>query len=592
MLLIETGLVLVTLVIALFFPQLGSRLFFPVERRLACLARRRRLVVLVVGLAALGLRLALLPILPIPNPVVHDEFSHLLLADTLAHGRLANPTHPMWVHFETFHVNQQPTYASMYYPGPAIFMAAGQVIAGRPFWGVWLGAGVMCAAICWALQGWLPPFWALLGGILAVIRLGTFSYWANSYRGGAVTAIGGALVIGALPRIRRHLRIRDSLLMGLGLAILASSRPYEGLFFCVPIAFALFAWMFGRNSAPPLHILFWRIAIPIALVMCLTAAGLGYYFWRTTGSPFHMGYQVNNENYGVMYFLWDKARPDVQYDHAVMRNYYIGQVLAQHEVARAHPSQSVLFKAAALWLFYLGPAMTIPMLMLAGALPPGFSWKQVSRKTRFLLLIGGTTFAGLALLSCMTPAHYAAATTVVVYGLVLQAMRRLRLWHRRTRQTGAFFVRAVFVICVLLLLVRAGAAAGDARIPEPFVGWCWPDSPLVGRAPVTAQLKTYPGRHLVIVRYKADHPVQMEWVYNEADIDHAKIVWARDMGPTDNAELIRYFSDRTVWLLQPDESLQPKPYPYEVLKSANLFSTAQQTCGAPKTHGSKECPHR
>ena len=116
--------------------------------------------------------------------------------------------------------------------------------------------------------------------------------------------------------------------------------------------------------------------------------------------------------------------------------------------------------------------------------------------------------------------------------------------------------------------------------------------PLVGRAPVTAQLKTYPGRHLVIVRYKADHPVQMEWVYNEADIDHAKIVWARDMGPTDNAELIRYFSDRTVWLLQPDESLQPKPYPYEVLKSANLFSTAQQTCGAPKTHGSKECPHR
>lgn len=153
-------------------------------------------------------------------------------------------------------------------------------------------------------------------------------------------------------------------------------------------------------------------------------------------------------------------------------------------------------------------------------------------------------------------------------------------------------MRAVFVICVLLLLVRAGAAARDARIPEPFVGWCWPDSPLVGRAPVTAQLKTYPGRHLVIVRYKADHPVQMEWVYNEADIDHAKIVWARDMGPTDNAELIRYFSDRTVWLLQPDESLQPKPYPYEVLKSANLFSTAQQTCGAPKTHGSKECPHR
>src|SRR5437870_7121883 len=224
MLLVEVSLALLALFLGLTFPGAASHLFEHAELAVARLSRRRRLAVAVVGLSALGLRLVLLPILPIPNPVVHDEFSHLLLADTLAHGRLANPTHPMWVHFETFHVNQQPTYASMYYPGPAIFMAAGQVIAGRPFWGVWLGAGVMCAAICWALQGWLPPFWALLGGILAVIRLGTFSYWANSYRGGAVTAIGGALVIGALPRIRRHLRIRDSLLMGLCLAILASSR--------------------------------------------------------------------------------------------------------------------------------------------------------------------------------------------------------------------------------------------------------------------------------------------------------------------------------------------------------------------------------
>src|SRR5207244_7661251 len=234
---------------ALIRPGLGDAWFSRCEQHLSAFASRRSLAIISIGVLSLVLRLALLPILPIPQPGIHDEFSHLLLADTLAHGRLANPTHPMWVHFETFHVNQQPTYASMYYPGPAIFMAAGQVIAGRPFWGVWLGAGVMCAAICWALQGWLPPFWALLGGILAVFRLGTFSYWANSYRGGAVTAIGGALVIGALPRIRRHLRIRDCLLMGLGLSILASSRPYVCVFLYVLIEFALFVWMIRRTVA-------------------------------------------------------------------------------------------------------------------------------------------------------------------------------------------------------------------------------------------------------------------------------------------------------------------------------------------------------
>src|SRR2546427_9276571 len=113
----------------------------------------------------------------------------------------------------------------MFHPAQCLFIAAGQLIFGLPFWGVWLSAGLMCAAICWMLQAWLPPSWALLGGLLAVVRLGSFSYWANSYWGGAVPAIGGALVLGALPRIKRHQRVRDSLLMGFGLAILANSRP-------------------------------------------------------------------------------------------------------------------------------------------------------------------------------------------------------------------------------------------------------------------------------------------------------------------------------------------------------------------------------
>src|SRR5712691_56390 len=231
MLVIELGLVLLALLIAAIFPRAGSRVFLQLEHSLALLAHRRRLAIAVVGILALGLRLAVLPIEPIPDPVVHDEFSHLLLADTLAHGRLANPIHPIWIHFETFHVNQKPTYSSMYYPGQGLFLAVGKVLFGDPFWGVWLSVGLMCAAICWALQAWLPPFWAFIGGLLAVIRVGTFSYWANSYWGGAVTALGGALVIGALPRIVRHHRVRDAGLMGLGFALIGFTRPFEGLFF-------------------------------------------------------------------------------------------------------------------------------------------------------------------------------------------------------------------------------------------------------------------------------------------------------------------------------------------------------------------------
>src|SRR5258708_23988355 len=100
----------------------------------------------------------------------------------------------------------------MYPPGQGMILALGQRL-GNAFYAVWIIAALMCGAICWMLQGWFPPSWALFGAGLAVIRLATFSGWANSYMPGALPAVGGALVLGAMPRILRHRKAWDAAVM-------------------------------------------------------------------------------------------------------------------------------------------------------------------------------------------------------------------------------------------------------------------------------------------------------------------------------------------------------------------------------------------
>ena len=538
----EALLVALALLMALVYPRLGAGWFVRIERALAAVARRRTLSIVLCGVAALALRAVLLPWLPIPKPYINDEFSFLLASDTFAHGRLANPPHPMWVHLETFHVIFHPTYASMYPPLQGLVLGVSQVVTGQPFWGVWLSVGLMCATFCWMLQAWLPPSWAFLGGMLPAMTFGVLSYWDNSYWGGALAATGGALLLGALPRIMRYQRVGDALLMALGVVMLANTRPYEGMMLTGVVAGRLLIW--AIREKPAFAPLLRRVVFPMAAVGLLVAPAMGYYFYRVTGNPLRMPQQVNRDTYAIArYFYGQTNYPDPIYHHQAIRDFYHGAELRQSE--EAHGTSGIVrqlaIKAGMAWVFYVAPLFTIPLFFLPRVVR--------DRRVRFLVIATAVGLGSSAIVVFFN-IHYIAPIVCVMLALLVQAMRHLRLWKWEGRPVGHFLVRAIVVMCLLMIPVQVHILAA-----APKAG-TWP---AIGprRAALEAQLSSLPGPQLVIVRYGEHHDPFLEWVYNGADIDHQKIVWARDMGQDRNEELLRYYSDRRVWLLDADD-LSPR----------------------------------
>src|SRR5438067_219229 len=531
------GVALLFVLLAVLAPRWSDDAFDAVARPFTKLAQRRVLVLWLLFFAVVSVRLAILPLLPIPVPGIHDEYSYLLLGDTLAHGRLTNPTHPMWMSFESFHINWFPTYCSKYPPGQGAVLALGELL-GRPWIGVILSVGAMCAAIVWMLQAWLPARWALLGAALVALKFGIASYWMNSYWGGAVAAAGGALVLGAMPRIVCHARTRDALLLGLGLAILANTRPYEGFLFSIPVAAWFLRWLAGKTKwTANKRTRLTRVLTPLAVILVLTLVFMGYYNWRLTGNALLFPHVLNSRTYRTMgLFLWDHPKPPMHYHNQQFEDFYNGWEREDYQntwldVWRV--SAEKLTRGGGTY-FWCGALLLLP----------GLPFAVRDRKMRLpvlLLLLGA---AGFFVLIWSMP-HYAAPTTCVIFLLLVQAIRHLRTIRLSGRPLGV----ALSCAAVCLLAVEVGFQVANHSCD--LLDWTCQGDP--SRAVIQEKLSHTPGKHLILVRYEDNHNIHDEWVYNGAEIDSAKVLWARELDVQQNAKLLAYFKDRRVWLVEPDK---------------------------------------
>jgi hypothetical protein len=491
------------------------------------LARRKVLTCVLMAILPMAIRVLGLRSAPIPEPIWDDEFSYVLGADTFASGRLTNPPHPMWVHFETMHVNWRPTYGTKYPPAQSLILAFGQRILGHPWFGVWISFGLMCAALCWMLQGWMPPVYALLGTLIGVAQLGIFRYWMNSYCGGAVAALGGCLVLGAAIRLARRTSASAAILGSLGLIVLANSRPYEGLVVSAAAGGALL-WSRYRSPRGLSGLFAMRILAPCVIICGIAALWMGYYNYRVTGHVLVMPYAVNDRMYApnTMFYLLPEL-PTPQYRHEVLRKLWMVWFRGRYLEVRHNPLAALpgfLREARFFWSVPLGFALVAALLV------------SRSRKVWLAVAILSTLMVGLLLLLDVAP-HYFAPGILLLLVPAMYSVRWLRIVGRRFGPA----------LVMLFLLSMALKAFRPDSYHDPY------DSP--PRQSVVRALTNRGGRHLVFVRYAPDHEIVLiDYVYNRANIDASAIVWARDMGDTANCELVGYYPDRQSWVWEADSS--------------------------------------
>jgi hypothetical protein len=290
--------------------------------------------------------------------------------------------------------------------------------------------------------------------------------------------------------------------------------------------------------------------MPLLLIVAAGAC-MGYYDYRAFGSPATLPYTINRATYAMApYYIWQSQRPEPPYRHPGMRRFYLESEMQGYSKINSwsHFLPGTFAKAATALLFFAGFALLPPLIMLRRVLH--------DRRIRFLVICVAVLIAGMVVEIFLLP-HYVAPLTAAFYAIGLQAMRHLRVWRPEARPVGVTLVRLAVALCILLAAVRVFAGPLGFKVkewpPSNWSGmWYGPDRYGTERANIQAALQQLPGKQVVFVRDSPNRYPLDQWVYNNADVDASKVVWAWEMDAANNRELMQYYGVRKAWLIKMD----------------------------------------
>jgi hypothetical protein len=285
---------------------------------------------------------------------------------------------------------------------------------------------------------------------------------------------------------------------------------------------------------------------------------MAYYNWRVFGDPLTLPYITNRRTYAVApVFLWQTPGAIPNYNHQALRDFFVGYELRNFLSFYDPPYggiSNLIVISVKYWMFFLYPLLSLVLLF-------GFHRLVMDRQSRIPTFIVLLPAAGVSV-GAFFMSHYIAPAAACIYFLLARSLHLIREQLAPSRGMGLAFVRNVVFVAFIMACLAPAHVSSRFRAGANML-FVFPQ--IQGRAEAIRFLQHSPGQDLVLVRYGPGHDPFLEWVYNNADIDASGIVWAREMTPDRNREILQYFAGRRAWLLLADEKpprLTPYPNPH------------------------------